>query len=111
MGFTRALWSRADGQVMLYRGVAFHDRPATTDSLGRRETPLTSASFSGQVAESHFHAPDAAAAALYRLRLAPERLFMTFLETAAMSRQFREAEAVLLRSAPWIKELGLLARS
>jgi hypothetical protein len=28
--------------------------------------------------------------------LPPDRLFMTFLETTAMSRQFREAEAVLL---------------
>ena len=96
MGFARALWSRADGEVMLYRGMAFHDRPASADSPSRRETPLISASFSHLVAESHFHSPNATAAALYRQQLAPERLFMTFLETAAMNSQFREAEAVLL---------------
>jgi hypothetical protein len=95
-GFTRALWSRAGTEVMLYRGAAFHDRPVTPDSPSRRQTPLISATFSRLVAESHFRSPNAAAAALYRQRLAPELLFMTFLETAAMNCQFREAEAVLL---------------
>jgi hypothetical protein len=96
MGFTRALWGLADGEVPLYRGMAIHDRPDTADSAGRRSSPLISASFSRQIAESHFSAANAAAAALYRQRLVPERLFMTFLETAAMNRQFLEAEAVLL---------------
>jgi hypothetical protein len=96
MGFTRALWSLADGEVPLYRGMAMHDRPETADSAGRRSSPLVSASFSRPIAESHFSAPGAAAAALYRQRLVPERLFMTFLETAAMNSQFLEAEAVLL---------------
>ena len=68
------------------------------DSIRERlpRSPLISASFSRAVADSHFQSSGAAAAALYRQRLAPERLFMTFLETAAMNRQFREAEAVLL---------------
>jgi hypothetical protein len=96
MGFVQALWRRARGEVMLYRGVELHDRPAAADSPGRRQSPLISASFSREVAESHFRSPGAAAAALYRQPLAPERILMTFLETAAMSRQFREAEAVLL---------------
>lgn len=96
MGFTRALWSLARDEVMLYRGMAVQARPETADSPARRNSPLISASFSRQIAESHFRAPDAAGAALYRQRLVPERLFMTFLETAAMNRQFREAEAVLL---------------
>jgi hypothetical protein len=96
MGFARVLWSLARGEVMPYRGMAIHNRPETADSPGRRKSLLISASFSRQIAESHFRAPNAAAAALYRQRLVPERLFMTFLETAAMNRQFREAEAVLL---------------
>jgi hypothetical protein len=99
MGFAQALWRRARGTVMVYRGIALHDRPATTDSPGRRQSPLVSASFSREVADSHFRSPGAAAAALYRQPLAPEQIFMTFLETAAMNRQFPEAEAALLAEA------------
>ena len=100
MGFARALWSRADREVTLYRGMGLQDRPETADSPARRTTLLISASLSRQVAESHFSSPGAAASVLYRQRLAPERLFMTFLETSAMTRQFREAEAVLLAGGP-----------
>lgn len=98
MGFVQALWRRARGEVMLYRGVELHDRPATAGHPGRRQSPLISATFSHQVADSHFQSPGSAAAALYRQQLAPQWLFMTFLETTAMNRQFREAEAVLLAS-------------
>ena len=95
-GFVQALWRRASGTVTLYRGVALHDRPARADSPSRRQSPLISATFSREVAESHFRSPGAGAAVLYRRQLAPGWLFMTFLETAAMNRQFQEAEAVLL---------------
>jgi hypothetical protein len=100
MGFARSLWGRARGEVMLYRGMAIQDHSATAGSPGRRESPLISASFSRRVAESHFGWPGAEAAVLYRQRLAPERLLATFLETAAMNRQLREAEAVLLAPHP-----------
>jgi transposase len=96
MGFVHQLWSRARGEVMLHRGIALQNRPSVGDSPDRRRSPLISASFSEKVAASHFRSPAAHAAALYRQRLVPERLFMTFLETAAMSRRFREAEAVVL---------------
>lgn len=99
MGFVRALWSRARGEVMLYRGMAIQNRLPAEGPPDRRQSPLFSASFSRKVAESHFRAPNAVAAALYRQRLAPERLVMTFLETEAMNRQFLEAEAVLLADA------------
>jgi hypothetical protein len=33
---------------------------------------------------------------MWRQIVSPDRLFMTFLETAAMNRQFKEAEAVLI---------------
>jgi hypothetical protein len=81
--------------VTLYRGVGLGDAAAQADGGGPK-TPLVSASFSRRVAESHFGSPDAAAGALYRQLLQPGRLFMTFLETGAMNRQYQEAEAVLL---------------
>jgi hypothetical protein len=72
MGFVAALWSRAVGEVMLYRGTAIHDRPPAADTAPGRESPLVSATFSRPVAESHFGSPDALGAALYRQRLAPQ---------------------------------------
>ena len=70
-GFVQALWRRASGTVTLYRGVALHDRPATADSPSRRQSPLISATFSREVAESHFRSPGADAAVLYRRRARP----------------------------------------
>lgn len=90
---------------MLYRGMALHDRPTNADSPGRRHSPLISMSFSPQVAESHYQSSEAAMAALYRQRLTPHQLFMTFLETTAMNRQFREAEAVLLANGQQLPPL------
>jgi hypothetical protein len=55
-----------------------------------------SATFSRTVAQSHFDGTRSEAAALLRSRLPADRLLLTFLETAAMNRQFPEAEAVLL---------------
>jgi hypothetical protein len=54
MGFVQALWRRACGEVMLYRGVELHDRSAAADSPGRGQSPLISASLSRAVADSHF---------------------------------------------------------
>jgi hypothetical protein len=91
-GFARALWARADGEVMVYRGVGI--QPG--DVGGRRRTwrsPLISATFSRAVAESHATGTDAGA--LFRQRLQPDRLFMTFLETRAMTAVYPEAEAAL----------------
>jgi hypothetical protein len=79
----------------MYRGVGLGDAAADTDGGGARKMPLVSA-LSRRVAESHFGSADLAAGALYRQRLQPGRLFMTFPETGAMTRQYREAEAVLL---------------
>ena len=48
---------------------------------------------------SHFNEPEpATTGVLQRQSVSADRLFMTFLETAHMNRQFKEAEAVLLRS-------------
>ena len=92
-GFVHALWARADRPVAVYRGVGIQDT-----ATGRRAAtlPVVAASLSRHVAESHFGSASAAAGALYRQRLQPCRLFMSFLETEPMNRQYQEAEAVLL---------------
>jgi hypothetical protein len=92
-GFTQALWSRADhAGLMLYRGIGLPGRAR----LAVRTDTLISATFARPVAESHFNGVRSDAAALLRCRLPADRLLFTFLETAAMNRQFLEAEAVLL---------------
>jgi len=93
-GFAQELWARAAGPVTIYRGIglAGDGRRAAPAS----QLPVVSASLSHQVAESHFGSGRAIAGALYRQPLEPGRVFMTFLETAAMNRQYAEAEAVLL---------------
>ena len=92
-GFTQALWSRADHDgLMLYRGIGLPGRAR----LAVRTDTLISATFARPVAESHFNGVRSDAAALLRCRLPADRLLFTFLETAAMNRQFLEAEAVLL---------------
>ncbi len=76
--------------VELYRGTAAiglleHRRPAS----------LLAATFSREVAMSHFDS-DTEAALLARQLVPVSRLFMTFLETPAMNDRYREAEAVLI---------------
>ncbi|UCD75999.1 MAG: hypothetical protein JSV91_03570 [Phycisphaerales bacterium] len=63
----------------------------------QRNETFVSATFSRTVAESlsTAHGPDGAAA-LMSQTVPIDRLFMTYLETAAMNRQYKEAEAVLL---------------
>jgi hypothetical protein len=90
--FTQALWERADRpRLMVYRGIGL---PAQ-EELKPRAIPLTSATFSRAIAESHFNSERADTAALLRRRLPVERLYMTFLETPAMNKQYLEADAVL----------------
>jgi hypothetical protein len=89
----QALLARAgNATVRLYRGIAWDGRPAR-----RRPRSLVSATFSRALAEDHFGGgPTTAAAALYRQDVPAERVLMTFAETRALNRQFKEAEAVLL---------------
>lgn len=91
-GFVQALWRRAAHPgLMVYRGVGLQ----TGAELEARGAPLISATLSRDVAESHFNSESAVSAALVRRQLPVERLFMTFLETAAMNDRYLEAEAVL----------------
>jgi hypothetical protein len=93
--FTQALWERADRpRLMVYRGIGL---PAC-EELKPRVIPLISATFSRAIAESHFNSERADTAALLRRRLPVRRLYMTFLETPAMSKQYLEADAVLFGS-------------
>jgi hypothetical protein len=88
--FTQALWQRADRPGLM---VYWRIRLSARQELKSRLIPLTSATFSRAIAESHFNSERADTAALLRRRLPVERLYMTFLETPAMNKQFLEAEA------------------
>lgn len=92
-GFVQALWQRASQPgLMIYRGIGLQDGLA---ELTDRGGALVSATFSRRVAESHFDSSSTPAGALLRRELPVNRLFMTFLETAAMNDRYLEAEAVL----------------
>lgn len=56
-----------------------------------------SATFSREVADEHFAGgANTQTAVIWRQQISRDRLFMTFLETAALNRQFKEAEAILI---------------
>ncbi len=76
--------------VELYRGAAL-----MSAAEAPRPSSLIATTFSRDVATSHFDS-NTAAALLARQRVPVSRLFMTFLETAAMNDRYREAEAVLI---------------
>ncbi len=91
-GFVQALWSRAaPAGLMLYRGIGLQ----TDAEFEPSRVGLISASMSRSVAESHFDSATSPTAVLMRRELPVQRLFMTFLETAAMNGKYLEAEAVL----------------
>lgn len=78
--------------VELYRGTAA-DGPVEI----RRGGSFVSATFSAEIAQAHFQGgPSTMAAAIWRQRIPVDRLFTTFLETAAHNERFLEAEAVLI---------------
>jgi hypothetical protein len=92
-GFLGALFG-ALGQetVVLYRGMST-DRPLEPP----RNNTFVSTSFNRAVALSHFDAAEPGATRILQSGAIPVgRLFMTHLETRAMNRQYREAEAVLV---------------
>jgi hypothetical protein len=93
LAFVREYFTRnGHDRVLLYRG--YYD-----DGGGPpRQTPtFISASFNREVSASLAHADVPGAKAVLLEQETPvERLFMTYLETEQMNRQFKEAEAVLL---------------
>jgi hypothetical protein len=94
MAFVQALLTHAGpADTALFRGFSV-DGPLAP----RPSSSFVSATFSSDVAMAHFTAghPSASTGVLYRQPLPVDRLFMTFVETSAMNRQYREAEAVLI---------------
>ena len=94
MGWVQALLRRCGREsIVLYR-MESCDGPLQPR---RRETALVSASFRMDIVkEMSGWADSQRTVVLYRQAVPVERVFMTYLETEAMNRPFREAEAVLL---------------
>ena len=95
MAFVQALFARVrPQQQVLYRGMHLERQ------VQWHFNSFVSATFSLEVAFSNFQAgPASSSGILLRQPLPIDRLFMTFLETRALSRQYREAEAVLVGTA------------
>ncbi len=99
LAFVREVFTRLGiAPLVLYRAIS-----AEGPLDARRPRTLVHATFSLDVAMSLFGAapedgpPNGGGSArLDRQAIPLERVFMTYLETAAMNRQFREAEAILL---------------
>jgi hypothetical protein len=93
LAFVRELFARCTGGIpTLHRGIATVGAPEARTGAG-----FVSATFAREVAESMLGPPGTSRAGVIRSGPAPlERLFMTYLETAALNRRFREAEAVLI---------------
>lgn len=81
--------------VTLWRGMSSEHELEPLPPQG-----FVSATFSQEVALSHFAGTERSVAAVLHRNVVPvERLFMTYVETEAMNRQFLEAEAVLIAGA------------
>ena len=95
LAFVRELFERlGHSTVVLYRGSSSHGQPQA------RNNSLISATFSLDVATSHFNDRDRTTnGSLFRQTVPVERLFMSFLETAQMNQRYKEVEAVLLHDS------------
>ena len=93
IAFIQALWAVVtDGPPILYRAAAT-ERPLSPT----RPASFVSCTFSEPVADAHFAGgPATPHAVKWRQAVDPARLVMSFLETAAFSQRFKEAEAVLI---------------
>lgn len=78
--------------VVLYRGLSCQGQPQI-----RGNSSFISATFSLEVAMSHFNDRDRALTGILLRQIVPiERIFMSFLETAQMNQHYKEMEAILL---------------
>jgi len=95
LAFVREIFEYlGDSTIVLYRGFSYRGQPEV------RAGGFVSATFSADVARSHFESRDAGTTGvLLRQSVPVERLFMSFLETAQMNRHYQEAEAVLLHES------------
>ena len=95
LGFVRAMFRKLGmPEVALYRGMA------SEGQWVEKNRSLVSMTFSLKVAEAHIkmeREPRFRHSYLIKRTIPVERIFMTYLETAAMNRQYLEAEALVLR--------------
>ncbi len=93
LAFMRELFEQlGHSSVVVYRGVSFSGQRRARSNEG-----FKSATFNLEIAMHHFCDDDlASACVLLRQPVPVEKLFMSFLETEQMNRQYKEAEAVLL---------------
>jgi hypothetical protein len=92
LAFVRQLFEWfGHSSVVLYRGFSYQGLPKAN-----RNNSFISSTFNLDVAMSHFRGQDQLnTGALLRQSVPVERIFMSFLETAQMNQQYKEAEAVL----------------
>jgi hypothetical protein len=93
LGFVHAVFTRAGhDRLALYRGISTEGPVHPPDNR-----TFVSATFSRDVAMSHFESGSARASRVLLRQAVPlDRVFMTYYETPQMSARFKEAEAVLL---------------
>jgi hypothetical protein len=93
MAFVYAVFAKAGRRrLSLYRGMSTEGPLRILE-----QRTFVSASFSIEVARSHFESgSDLATRVLMHQAVPIERVFMTYLETSQMNEQYKEAEAVLL---------------
>jgi hypothetical protein len=93
IAFVQELWSTCVRQPLtLYRAAATEGPLPARDAAS-----FVSCTFSSAVADAHFAGgPSTTCAVMSRQTVSADRLSMTFLESTAMNRQFKEAEAVLI---------------
>lgn len=94
MAFAQELWPHLFGPtVRLYRAAA------TDGAMSRTAPSFVSCTFAEPIADAHFvGGPTTTIAVKWRQDVGPERMLMTFLETAAFNTPYREAEALLIGS-------------
>ena len=94
LSFVHGVFTRAGRDFLdLYRGISTEGPVHPPDNR-----TFVSATFSRDVAMSHFESGSARASRILLRQAVPlDRVFMTYYETPQMSAQFKEAEAVLLR--------------
>jgi hypothetical protein len=93
LAFVRELFGcLGHSSLVLYRGFSCQGQPED-----RGHASFLSATFSLEVAMSHFNERDrASTGVLVRQPVPIERIFMSFLETVQLNQSYKEAEAVLL---------------
>ena len=93
LAFAQEVWATGVREPLILYRAAATEGPLPS----RLPASFVSCTFASAVASAHFAGgPLTTCAVMWRQAVEPERLLMTFLETAMMNQQFKEAEAVLI---------------